>query len=120
MTCNCEAYDAMTDITPCYSDFTSKLKVIAYGDWVKLMHCEQCLQYWKVDEWDKYQTLYATKIVDTAGWKEFDNAHLVKQKMVQNRDDQSHDRCMWQACSQYAVNGSAYCVDHLYDTGTRS
>jgi hypothetical protein len=74
-----------------------------------------------VDEWDKYQTLYAIKVPSKDNWEKFDGTFLIKERMIQNRGGLEVDvKCIWENCGLNAVLGSTYCVDHLYDTGARS
>lgn len=120
MKCSCAQQDALVDITDGYPRFAERFDLVATGNWVKLMRCPTCGQLWKVDEWDKYQTLYALKIAHQEFWESADATSLVKDRMVQNRGGLSDDKCMWQHCKLKAVRGSAYCVNHLYDTGARS
>lgn len=120
MSCCCRQQETIVDVTKDYSGFVSKLGALEFGDWVKLMRCPECGQLWKVDEWDKYQTLYALKVPSNEGWKKIDSTPLIKERMVRNRGGLESSKCMWDQCSLNAVKGSAYCVNHLYDTGARA
>jgi hypothetical protein len=120
MKCICIQRNPLVEITDSYQGFTETLNTIELGNWVKLMQCSECLQYWKVDEWDKYQALYAVKIQSKDRWGKYDATLLIKERMIQNRGGLESVKCMWENCSLNAVRGSAYCVDHLYDTGARS
>ena len=118
--CQCKRTNEFVDITKDYPNFTKKLTPLDFEDWVKLMECGTCGQLWKVDEWDKYQTSYALKIEVRDGWKDLDMLPYIKAKMVENRGGLEKHNCIMQQCSQRAVKGSVYCVDHLYETGTRA
>ena len=120
MSCSCAHYETLVDITNNHTEFVNNFDFIEYGDWVKLMRCQSCGQLWKVDEWDKYQALYAQKISELETWKAVDSATLVKERMIKNRGGLDANRCLWKECSLKAVKGNAYCVNHLYETGTRS
>ena len=117
--CNCNEQPALVDITNNHSAFQSPLKEIVVGNWVKLMECPECNQLWKVDEWDKYQTLYAVKVPEKEGWGNFDSVSLIKEKMISNRGGLTETKCMWAGCNKMQVKGSAYCINHLYETGAR-
>ncbi|MDX2425669.1 MAG: hypothetical protein QNK15_05380 [Cycloclasticus sp.] len=84
------------------------------------MRCPECGQYYKVDEWDKYQTCYAVKIPSQDNWESFDSESLIKDQMTVNRGGLTNDSCMWSGCNLKQVKGSAYCVNHLYSTGARA
>lgn len=118
--CHCRKSEALVNITNDYAGFVGTLLSLEAADWVKLMECPTCKQLWRVDEWDKYQALYALKISDRMAWKEVDAIALIKEKMIKSRGGLAKAECMWQSCANKAVMGSAYCVDHLYETGARS
>lgn len=117
--CNCKEQSELVDITKNHNAFQKNLKEVALGNWVKLMECPECSQLWKVDEWDKYQTLYAVKVPVKEDWENFDSVSLIKQKMVSNRGGLTETECMWAGCNKKQVKGSAYCINHLYETGAR-
>lgn len=121
MPCGCHKLDALIDVTNNdQQQFVRALENVEFGDWVKLMRCPVCGQYWKVDEWDKYQTLYAFKIPDAAIWKSVDVTPFVKERIIENRGGLQEGTCMAAGCGNRAVVGSAYCVDHLYEIGWRA
>jgi hypothetical protein len=109
----------LVDITNNHSAFQNTLNEVALGNWVKLMECPKCGQLWKVDEWDKYQVLYAVKVPAKEDWENFDSESLIKEKMVVNRGGLTESKCIWVGCKKIQVKGSAYCIDHLYKTGVR-
>ena len=117
--CNYNEQSTLVEITKNHSAFQSALNKIAAGSWVKLMECPDCAQLWKVDEWDKLQTLYAVKISEKENWERFDSIPLIKEKMVLNRGGLIETECMWAGCNNMQIKGSAYCVNHLYETGAR-
>lgn len=117
--CNCEEKPALIDISNHHFEFKSKLSQLAVGNWVLLMQCPECKQYYKVDEWDKYQTCYAVKIPSAENWQAFDSESLIKEVMIKNRGGLSKESCMWSGCEMKQVKGSAFCVNHLYSGGTR-
>ena len=81
--CNCKEQPILIDISNNYSDFKSKLNQLEVGNWVLLMQCPDCNQFYKVDEWDKYQTCYAVKIPSSENWESFDSESIIKEQMVQ-------------------------------------
>ena len=118
--CQCIDRSVLVDINNEHSSFKSKLEKLEVGNWVLLMSCPECKQLWKVDEWDKYQISYAVKVPTKENWEDFDSENLIKQAMIENRGGLIHEKCMWAGCSINRVKGSAYCVNHLYEGGTRA
>ena len=118
--CSCEEQPTLVDISNAHSDFTGKLKEIAVGNWVMLMQCPDCNQLWKVDAWDKLQSLYAVKIANDSEWENFDSEALIKERIIENRGGLTPLECMRSGCNQKQVKGSAFCINHLYETGTRA
>lgn len=87
-------------------------------DWRCLLRCPACGQLWAVDEWDKYQIQFAAKVEHAEDWDTSDEA-LRKAYLAQSRGENSVEKCMWHDCKKNQLNGSAYCVNHLYATGVR-
>lgn len=118
--CNCKELPTLIEISNIYSDFKSNLKRLEVGDWVHLMECRDCSQLWKMDEWDKYQNIYAVKLSSKEGWQQYDNEPLIKEKMLQNRGGLSNQNCIWANCNLKQVKGSAFCINHLWQAGARA
>lgn len=118
--CNCENLKTLVDISNDYSAFKNKLEQLEVGAWVLLMQCLDCGQFWKVDEWDKYQSIYAVKVSNRHGWEEFDSEALIKERMIENRGGLTESECMQAGCGLKQVKGSAFCVEHLYKVGARA
>ncbi len=57
MQCTCNGQDNLVDISQRYTAFVAGMRCLATGDWIKLLQCPGCGQFWRADEWDKYQTL---------------------------------------------------------------
>ncbi len=110
----------LVDISNSHTEFKSNLDLLETGDWVFLMQCQECCQLWRVDAWDKYQQPYAVKISDQESWEKFDSTVLIKEKIIINRGGLTSEQCLWSGCSLKQVNGSAYCVNHLWSTGARA
>ena len=115
--CNCNEQVNVVDITDCHKGFQKGLIALAFGHWEKLMECSECGQLWKVNEFEKYQTLYAVKVPNLNDWENVGNA-LIKEKIVQDRGVITEQECMYSGCTHQQVKDSAYCIDHLYETGT--
>ncbi len=118
--CNCNEQNLLVDITESHNTFKNKLNTITLGNWALLMECPECKQLWKVDEWDKYQTLYAVKISSQEKWEEFDSQSLIEEKIIKNRGGIEKAGCMKANCNINQVKGSAFCAKHMYESGTHS
>ena len=118
--CQCREAPAVVDLSEQGKEFVAGFSQLEIGDWVYLMKCPVCGQLWRVDEWDKYQTQYAVKLPGFDNWQAFDAVPLIKQKMIENRGGVEENSCTWRNCEEKQVNGSAFCVHHLYETGARS
>lgn len=118
--CHCQQQVELVEISNQYSDFIARFTQVDLGNWVKLMECPRCGQLWKVDVYDKYQTVYAVKIPSKSDWEQFDSEARIKARMIENRGGLADKKCMWAKCKNRQVRGSAYCVDHLYASGARN
>jgi hypothetical protein len=99
--------------------FEATLVELAVGNWVKLFRCSECKQLWRIDEWDKYQTQYAAKVPSIEAWEAHVTKALQKQLLLHSRGGLSENICGWARCGKPAVQGVAFCIDHLYETGAR-
>lgn len=117
--CNCKEQPELIEISSRFPDFMSSLNQLNVGDWLLLMSCPECQQLWRVDDMDKDQVCYAVKIPTQENWKEFDVESLIKEKMIENRGGLTQNYCMWTKCDFKKVKGSTFCVNHLWETGSR-
>jgi hypothetical protein len=120
MQCSCHVQEDFVEIGHDYQTFVAGLECLEISNWVKLMQCPACGQYWRADEWDKYQTLYALKLDSPSNWQEVDVEPLIKERMLQNHGGLDATTCLAKDCKLHALNGRAYCVNHFYDTGARA
>lgn len=117
--CNCKEQSELIEISSGHVDFMSKLNQLDVGGGVLLMTCPECHQLWRVDDMAKYQTCYAVKISTQENWEIFDIESLIKDKMIENRGGLTENYCMWTKCDSKKVKGSTFCVNHLWETGSR-
>src|SRR5450830_1005187 len=110
MQCSCDNKPDLIEIGQNYTEFVSGMRHLEAGDWVKLLQCVACGQLWRTDEWDKYQTPYACKLVSREEWKSTDVESLIKESMVKNHGGLDTSLCLANNCQQYALKGRAYCV----------
>ena len=99
--------------------FESRLRKVAQGNWVSLHKCRWCRQHWRLDDWDKYTTQFAVKIDDPQHWETFDSTDLEKGLLLESRGGTTDKKCIWAGCGNKSVQGVAYCIDHLYESGAR-
>lgn len=118
--CQCQKLNEVERVYENASFFTS-LEEVEQGDWVYLRRCAQCGQLWAVDEWDKGQVQFATKIpADAKSNWQVPNVEAQKRFLAKSRGGFSASEiCAWARCGKPCVVGSAYCIDHLYQTGAR-
>ena len=117
--CQCKQLQPLVDLENVGKEWMADFTEIEVGNWVHLQRCPVCGQLWRVDAWDKYQPQYAVKLSTSDGWQAFDATPLLKRQMIENRGGVSNERCMWRNCEAKQVKGSAFCVEHLYETGAR-
>ncbi|MGF6569119.1 hypothetical protein ABH945_001195 [Paraburkholderia sp. GAS333] len=119
MKCDCHDQPAIRRIDGVVPKLFPGFRLVDTAHWRALVRCPMCGQLWAVDEWDKYQIQFAVKVEDAKGWNASDEA-LRKEYLVQSRGENATAKCMWNGCEKNQLNGSAYCVDHLYATGART
>ena len=117
MPCICGSLTEIEKVESNGAFFTS-LPVIEAGDWVKLCQCPSCNQLWCVDEWDKLNISFARKLRDSTNWQS-GAEELQKQYLARARGVQKNVSCVQAGCDNVALNGSAFCVEHLYEMGWR-
>jgi hypothetical protein len=120
MRCSCDGKRDLVEIGHCYAEFVAGLHCLEIGNWVKLLQCLECGQFWRTDEWDKYQAQYALKLSSPTDWESVDMASLIKGRMIENHGGLDSPVCLAKDCQAHALKGRAYCIDHLYDTGART
>ena len=97
----------------------SDLEIIERKNWKILCRAKSDGSYWILDETDKYQTRFLVRLPCPENWSEFDTVELEKNLLLESRGGLSGDNCLWKQCGQKALIGSAYCLDHTYEAGTR-
>ena len=98
--------------------FINSLKEQAYDDWCKLCRCPECGTLWGVDEWDKFAVQVACRVGDPAHWRQ-EIEQSRRALLLQSRGGLTDEVCMWKGCDRKRVKGSAYCIEHLFDSGAR-
>lgn len=119
MRCDCSSLATVLYLDRAPQRFEKKLKKIESKDWMNLYECPKCDQLWIIDEWDKYTVQFATKVEERTDWEKNDQTLLKKELLISERGGLADQICVWANCSKQAVNGVAYCIDHLWETGAR-
>lgn len=87
--------------------------------WMKLYKNLETGQLWVIDVWDKYIWQMAFKIKEKENWENINFEKYRKKLLLKNRGGLQNEICIWKGCSKKRVKGVKYCIDHLYETGTR-
>ncbi len=117
MACTCSSLAEIEKVEN-HAEFFRSLPVIATGNWVRLCRCQECAQFWSVDEWDKYQIAFARKLAGTENWEEV-SVEAQKRYLLRSRGIQEGVACIQAGCHKPALNGVVFCLDHLYRMGWR-
>jgi len=99
--------------------FLAELSFVARDGWYELYQRKCDGSYWRLDADDKYQQRYLISIENLDSWQSFDASPLEKLLLLQGRGGLSTERCRWKSCQEFALIGSAFCVDHTYEMGVR-
>ncbi len=99
-------------------NFDKELEKVKTGDWIWLGRCPECGSLWSVDVSDK---LHWQVVVHLRSEDDFENdtTEIRKNLLLKFRGGNSEDKCIWAGCSNKAVKDVAYCIDHLWKTGSR-
>jgi len=98
--------------------FMHDLSEKEFASWKTFCVCQKCGTHWAVDEWDKYQTQVINRVSDIENW-DVASEEERKNLLLDSRGGLTHEDCIWAECGKKRVKGLAYCIDHLYATGTR-
>ena len=95
-------------------------KRVGQANWRNLLVCELCNCHWRTDEFDKYNQGFVLKLgAYQDDWAELSTEPEEKQLLLETRGGVLNEPCVWANCGKPKVKGSAYCIDHLYETGVR-
>ena len=88
--------------------------------WKMLRRCPSCDRHYSIDVFDKFQDQVVVRVLNLACWEEeADSINPRKNLLLRSRGGTTSESCMWAGCSRSRVRGVAYCIDHLWDAGTR-
>ncbi len=98
--------------------FIDSLQEGVYANGCRLCTCRRCGSLWAVDEWDKFAVQVVSRVRDGAHWESAAESGR-KTALVRSRGGVGVEECVWKDCTGRRVEGSAYCIHHLYAGGTR-
>lgn len=119
MNCQCHSQGELVNLTEWYDEFCADKRELEQGDEATLLECPSCRQLWRADIPGKRSVCYAVQIDDRNSWQTFDAAPLVKRLMLHNRKGFGEETCKQAGCKDKVINGSRYCLEHLYASGAR-
>lgn len=118
--CQCEQWTNIINITDWYDEFCQTFIKIDEAPAVgSLLECESCKQNWLAADPSVSNVCYGFRLDDISQWQNFDTAPLIKSKMLQNREGFGEMNCRKSECAEPNINGSIYCLEHLYESGSR-
>ena len=119
MKCHCHNLPDAFYIEDAPKGFEKSLASKDSGNWVWLGLCPICGTYWSVEEWDKYSHQVVIRVKDKDNWQEQDTVAIGKQLLLKSRGGLSDNECCWASCHKMAVKDVAFCIDHLWESGSR-
>ena len=81
--------------------------------WRAVVQCSKCQQYWRVDEYDKCQSLFAIKIDDPENLEKTDFLEIHKTFLLKSHGGESDENCKMAGCGYKAVKGVVFCASCL-------
>ena len=117
--CQCQQWPEIINISDWRDLFIENQQAVDSNARFELRQCIHCDQHWLLDQEGLRNVAYAYKLESAKNWQQFDNSTLVKQQMLRNREGHSDETCGRESCQEPAVNGSRYCLEHLYQSGAR-
>lgn len=117
--CYCDTYADLININEHYDDFCEAWTLVDSGARYNLHQCPHCMQLYRIDKQGFSNICYALKLDNDHDWHDFDDSEIIKAQMLQSREGVSDRDCKRDNCSDKAVNGSVYCLEHLYQSGAR-
>lgn len=85
------------------------------------MRCRDCGQLWRVDPPTALRVSLAIKVTpdQAASWTDAADRAARVRYLERTWGEESAEECVWLGCTRHALQGIAYCVEHLYDQGVR-
>lgn len=91
----------------------SDFDLIQKKDWYRLYQNKAEKSFWRLDEWNKYQTQMFVKLESAENWTEFNDQDLRIEFLKESRG-LSNEKCKWKDCSKKALNNLVFCELHAY------
>jgi len=118
MSCKCKKLKVR--VTGWRSDkYFSKMNSVGSTDegWREILKCNDCNQYWLVDEYDKLQSLFAFKIDNPRAIAKVEFLEIHKAFLLKAYEGESKEKCKMAGCNNNAVNSFAFCANCLIKQG---
>lgn len=117
--CPCDGLAELENISEWHAEFCQPYRQLETGEKTQLWQCPECKQLWRVDRQGLNHVSYALKLAQCEGWQDYDASALIKAQIWQNRGGHGDQPCRKNGCREPVVNGSVYCLEHLYRSGAR-
>ena len=88
-------------------------------EWMEIFENKITGQLWVIDIFDKYQPRVAIKIGSIEEIKDINFEIIRKELLLKSRGGIDDGLCIMKDCNKNRVKGVVYCIDHLYEIGTR-
>ena len=92
----------------------SDFELIEKKDWFSLYRSKLDSSFWRLDEWDKYQEQFFTRIESVENWIEYNDFELRIQWLEKSRGTAVR-KCSWENCDRSALANMAICAYHFYN-----
>lgn len=123
MTCNCKKLPDFAYYKPGRSlsrHLRPYLKMVGRYDDRELFRCLECGTYWRIDRQTFATERFAWKLSEyREDWGKVSKETEEKNLLLASRQVMADESCIWAGCGKMRLQGSVYCVDHIYDMGVR-
>jgi len=117
--CECDNHLPIVNLNEDREEFCGALTFIEKAPRFSLYLCPTCQQYWRVDHEGLCNVAYAFKLESDKDWQAFDESDIIKANMLRSRGGFADRICKQANCNDHVINGSTYCLEHLYQSGAR-
>lgn len=117
--CQCEEAGSLVNITEWHKEFCQRYTLVESAPRHLLYQCPTCMQFWRVDVEGLRNVAYGVALDSDKHWQDYDDSVLIKAHMLKTRGGFAERICRREQCEEQVINGSAYCLEHLYQSGAR-
>jgi hypothetical protein len=94
-------------------------KKLKSENWKNYFQCNECKQFWCVDEFEKYQNSIAIRVKNIETISDETLIQIQMNLLVSSRDGLSNIGCIIFDCKNKSLKNLFYCPEHFYATGNR-